>query len=324
MKERTISTKFLTSVWSRLTSLAKDNGKCHVAVAYFGQGASQMLPLRAGSTLVVNMSLRTVEEGSTSPAEVGKMLKRRVAVYTCKKLHAKVFVMGDRAIVGSSNASLPSRSSLIEAALETNDPTAVQKCTAFVKQHCSTKVNPKDVEKLLPFYNPSGGGGKRNSSTGQQLTFPPFWAVALSRVDWDEEDTQQADKARPLAENDLGDPKKYRLDEFCWTGHDLRARLSEKDLIVQVMTENDRSVKVHPPSEVIRIQQYHVGKSPRMIVFLRVPRRSSVDLKRLGKLIDAPIKSIKKLRRVRLLKNQKLITEFASHWGINAGMGRSE
>lgn len=49
-------------VWASITKAAKAAAtKAHVAVAYSGTGASRLLPLRAGSTLVVDMSTSAVK-----------------------------------------------------------------------------------------------------------------------------------------------------------------------------------------------------------------------------------------------------------------------
>ena len=318
-----MATKLLSAVWPRITSLVTKNRKrCHVAVAYFGQGASKMLPLPAGSTLVVNMSVRSVKEGSTCPAEIANMLNRDVVVYSCNNLHAKVFVIGDRAIVGSSNVSKGSRDTLIEAAVETTDSQTVRSCMHFIDQNCRKRLSWEDVERLSPLYKPPRGGGLASNLQGPNEGIRPLWAVGLSRVDWDEEDTRQADKARPLAKMDLGNAKLFRLEEFCWTGHDLRGRLSETDWVMQVLTEQDKKVIVHPPSEVIRVVQYHVGTSPRMIVFLRQPRRRTINIKLLTKQIEAPTKVLKKLKRVRLLKNQKLVGELLGLWRLSMQNGQ--
>ena len=58
-------------IWQSLTSSAK---KCRkpsfVAVAYFGKGASKLLPLRPNSRLVVDASENAVKSGQTCPAEL--------------------------------------------------------------------------------------------------------------------------------------------------------------------------------------------------------------------------------------------------------------
>lgn len=54
--------------------------RCAVAVAYFSEGASSLLPLAKGSRLVVNASERCVASGQTCPADLIKLVERGVAV----------------------------------------------------------------------------------------------------------------------------------------------------------------------------------------------------------------------------------------------------
>ena len=82
-------------IWPQLTRAARGSRQhCAVAVAYFGKGASRLLPLAKGSRLVVDASERSVASGQTCPADLIKLVKRGVAVYGVPNLHAKVFVLG--------------------------------------------------------------------------------------------------------------------------------------------------------------------------------------------------------------------------------------
>jgi hypothetical protein len=79
-------------VWDHITGLVKKQPtKCSVAVAYFGSGASKLLPLKKGSILVVDMSERAVRSGQTKPSEVLKLINVGVETHTVDNLHAKVF-----------------------------------------------------------------------------------------------------------------------------------------------------------------------------------------------------------------------------------------
>jgi len=49
-----------------------------MAVAYFGKGASRLLPLTAGSRLVVDASECAVASGQTCPADLIKLVARGV------------------------------------------------------------------------------------------------------------------------------------------------------------------------------------------------------------------------------------------------------
>src|ERR1019366_9999502 len=102
-----MSTVFVSdNIWPQLTTAVRDSRqRCAVAVAYFGKGASNLLPLAQGSRLVVDASERAVASGQTCPADLFKLLKRGVTIYSVPNLHAKVFVLGRAAYIGSANVS---------------------------------------------------------------------------------------------------------------------------------------------------------------------------------------------------------------------------
>src|SRR2546425_10788135 len=92
-------------LWHRITSLVSRSHRNYVAVAYLGPLATELLPLNKGDMLVVDMSVRAAKSSQTDPREVRKYKEKGVKVYSCQNLHAKVFVLGKKAVVGSSNVS---------------------------------------------------------------------------------------------------------------------------------------------------------------------------------------------------------------------------
>src|SRR5438034_685318 len=123
-----MSTAFVSKgIWPQLTKAVRGSRqRCAVAVAYCGAGASRLLPLPKGSRLVVDASERSVASGQTCPADLIKIVKHGVAVYSVPNLHAKVFVLGRAAYIGSANVSSRSASQLIEAVIRTTEPSAVR------------------------------------------------------------------------------------------------------------------------------------------------------------------------------------------------------
>jgi hypothetical protein len=73
-----MTAQFITrGVWKSITASAKAARKpALVAVAYFGQGASKLMPLPAGSRLVVDASEGAVKSGQTLPADLVRIQKR--------------------------------------------------------------------------------------------------------------------------------------------------------------------------------------------------------------------------------------------------------
>jgi phospholipase D-like protein len=104
-------------IWSRITSLTNKSTRNHVAVAYLSPLATGLLPLKKDDVLVVDMSIRAAKSSQTDPREIRKYKKAGVRVYWTPKLHAKVFVLGDKVVVGSTNVSKKSNEYLQEAAI---------------------------------------------------------------------------------------------------------------------------------------------------------------------------------------------------------------
>src|SRR5687767_9700953 len=109
--------KFLApSAWNDITIAAKSmKDPAFVAVAYFSARGDTLLPLRKGSTLVVDASVETVSIGATCPTALRRLLNRGVEIYSVRNLHAKLFVFGKSVFIGSTNASTMSEKYLLEA-----------------------------------------------------------------------------------------------------------------------------------------------------------------------------------------------------------------
>ncbi len=121
-------------VWSTITAAVErtPKGERCVAVAYLGADARRLLPLSGGDTLVVDCSERTAAAGQTNPAVVREYIKTGINVYWCDNLHAKVYVLGDKAIVGSPNISSTSEGVLTEAIAVIRERRAIDQARKFV------------------------------------------------------------------------------------------------------------------------------------------------------------------------------------------------
>src|SRR6266566_1106224 len=97
------TTLVASGIWGKITKAASASAaSANVAVAYFGARASELLPLKQGSRLVVDFSERAVKSGQTCPADILKLIRAGVDVYNVPNLHAKVFVFRNRAFIGST------------------------------------------------------------------------------------------------------------------------------------------------------------------------------------------------------------------------------
>jgi hypothetical protein len=299
------------TAWERITKLARQTSSAKVAVAYLGQGGSNLLPLKPGSVLVVDLSKAAVRSGQTCPDEIIRLLRKGVEVHSCSNLHAKVFVFGRRAVVGSTNASRNSEQALIEAVVETTEPEVVQSCKAFVDSLRGEHVDLDYARRLAKIYNPPKFAGNAASRTPRHS---PLWAVPLVLVDWEAEDNEVFERNKTAAEKKLKDQKRFRLDTYLWTGGGFRRPLQVGELILQVIKEAPGRVMLTPASRVILIRRYKTAKEERMMVFLRTPkvrRKKLADVKhRLG---DTG-KVLRRLKNPRLIKARQAVHDILQLW----------
>jgi PLD-like domain len=148
-------TRFLSDdAWATISELARNAKSRHAAVAYIGSDALDMLPLGKDDTLIVDLSDGTVKSGSTNPSVIRRYYQKGVQVFSCQGLHAKVFVFGNKAVIGSTNVSSNSRDVLTEAAVVTSDPSIVASCRQFIKeiQEQLIPLNDKQIQQSEKLY----------------------------------------------------------------------------------------------------------------------------------------------------------------------------
>ena len=170
-----------TKIWPEITSLVKKGQKNRVAVAFMSKGAKKLLPLHPGDTLVIDMSRERVKTGATNPFAVREFFEDGVLVFSCRGLHAKVFVLGNRAVVGSTNVSSLANLVLDEAALSTNEKSIVKAAGKFIEQLVDqegtlpvTELMLKKLEKEFSETGWHGGGGSADEDKES-------WSLAMMK-----------------------------------------------------------------------------------------------------------------------------------------------
>lgn len=297
--------------WTQITALAQKESSAKVAVAYFGQGASRLLPLKEGSVLVADLSQSAVRSGQSCPQEIIKLIRKGVEVHSCSNLHAKVFAFGRRAIIGSMNVSANSAHSLIEAGIETTDPEVVRSCKDFVDSLRGEHVDLDYACRLAKIYKPPKFSGVKKNATPSH---PPFWAVPLEHSEWETEDDEVFEKYEEVARKKLKDQERFDLDKYQWTGGGFRRPLHVGDLVVQVTKEIPKKIMLSPVSRVVLIQRYRVGGEDRMIVFLQSPKLRRKNLKDVKERIGNAASLLKKLANPRLIRNRKSVHQLLQLW----------
>jgi hypothetical protein len=165
------SVQFLSGrqVWAELKQRsAKTKGRIEAAVAYFGKDGATLLTLKAGDTLLVDMSLRAVRQGVTDPREVKKLIRRGVEVFSREELHAKFYIIEGSLICGSANVSTRSSMALDEAAIVTHDPSVVRRARAYLNSMCSEPVSDLYLEQCIKEYQPPWFTAARGGQIGKR------------------------------------------------------------------------------------------------------------------------------------------------------------
>jgi hypothetical protein len=283
-----VTTTLLTDrIWPTLTAAASKGTKPAVAVAYFGQGAAKLLPLQKGSQIVVDASENAVKSGQTCPAELIKLFKRGVRVYSRKNLHAKVFVFGTKAFVGSANVSRYSANTLREAIVVTTDRSAVTAARKFVREMCVQEIGPEMLTQLAKLYRPPrlpGGGGRRGPKRlrGNTHDLPRVRLAQLSLEDPPAASEEAQEAGRKLAVRSMHMPRRHQLEDFWWIGN---YRAARGDIVVQVVDEGGAHRIVSPPGTVVKARNWRRGERKLTFIYLEVPKQRRMSLPRLaGKL----------------------------------------
>jgi hypothetical protein len=277
-----VTVGFLTDrIWQTLSAQTKTRAKPLVAVAYFGQGGAKLLPLRNGGRIVVDASEGAVKSGQTCPAELMKLLKRGVQIYSRKNLHAKIFIFGTRMFVGSANVSMHSAHALREAMIITTDKNAVAAARNYIRDLCIQEIGPETLSRLAKIYRPPrlpGGGGKANQRGSTDL---PRVRLAQLRVEDPPTDSEGARQAgRKVAQKRMRMPRRHELEEFWYRG---MCPIDRGDIVVQVSDEGAGQRMVSPPGTVVNARRWRKGRRKLTFFYVELPARRRISLARLAK-----------------------------------------
>jgi hypothetical protein len=272
-----VSITFISQdIWPQLTKAARSSRyRSAVAVAYFGKGASRLLPLAKGSRLVVDASERSVSSGQTCPADLITLVKRGVAVYSVSNLHAKVFVLGKAAYIGSANVSSRSSSQLVEALIRTTEVRSVRAARQFVNSHCLHELTPTVLGRLAKLYRPPrlpGGPPARRvmKDTSRAPTLPRLLLAQLDLQDWSERDQTLHDSALVVARKRREHPRSFELDSFRWPGS---CQYQRNDMVIQVIDEGRGRILVTSPGTVLHVRTRRGAKRHVSFIYLERPAR---------------------------------------------------
>lgn len=261
--------------WDELTRVSKLQGPRYAAFAFIGADAPEMLALEEGDVLVCNASEGAIRNGATNPLALKEFLDRRVQLYSCGSLHAKILAVRNSAAVGSANASRSSSLSL-EAVVVSNEREFISDARRMVKKatEAGTEIN-EDYLTTAANWIP-----KKNSGLPQivGVTTPParedvfipepggrYWLA----VEWHEEYSDEEDAvARSIRSSKEARQfkTKFKLDTYL-VGSDSRAEPGDVFILVH-MNDEGQLAQVWEPAKVVGSRQIP-GKSPSTMYLLR-------------------------------------------------------
>lgn len=268
-------TSFLTDgLWERVTALSKKASRRHVAVAWLARGASELLHLDDGDTLVVNMSDASVKTGCTDPREVASYLDRGVRVFSVENLHAKVFVFDETVVVGSSNVSNHSARDLVEAAIEIVDGKVRAGILRWIRSLALAPVTPELAKAKLTLYKPPAWGRGRVTTRPRgrskaTVDVGRLWIVNTQprkRTSPREEALleTQAEDAKDL----LADTTSYSVETIRYHAGSRFARGARLGDLVVVIHSDGPSIEVYPPARFLMGRRYTSDGAKRIGVHL--------------------------------------------------------
>jgi hypothetical protein len=305
--------EFITEgLWQEITRSAKKSKKpSRVAVAYFAEGASRLLPLAQNSRLVVDASDGAVSSGQTCPFDLDKLMKRGVSIYSVQNLHAKVYVFDRVAYVGSANASNRSATQLVEVAVRTFDPKIIKSANKFIQSLSVAEITPKAIERLKRIYKrprvpKNRQGHQKSRSKNVRPEIPRLFIAQTEPTDWSKKEEEQFDAGLAVAKSLQKYPNKYELEGWKHTGRCIYRR---GDQIIQVFQDESGRQMVSSPGYVRLVRHY--PKITYVYLELRAsPRRS---IKTLAKTFNRNL--VIKLKKTNgLVRNFEIASELLTYW----------
>ena len=266
------------------TTAEKSRRPGYVAVAFFGQGAAKLLPLPEGSRLVVNAGERTVKAGLTCPAELKKLVNKGVRVYSIDNLHAKVFVLGNTAFIGSANVSRLSANTHVEAMLATTESGAVEDARQFVRDLCLHELGPEELDRLQAMYRPPRfpGNGRARRSQGKRNGEPELRRVLLAQLKLipPPEGSESAEESgRKVAEKRQKHPRRHILEDFWHFG---KCPYRRGDTVVQILNDGNGRRMISPPGNVVHTRKWARGTKKCTFIYVELQKRRRMALDRLA------------------------------------------
>jgi hypothetical protein len=251
-----------------------------------------------------------------NPKEVVTFIKRGVEVHSVANLHAKVYVFGRTAFVGSSNVSASSEDALIEAGCEVTSIDVVHECRVFVQSLRGDIVELKFARMLVPFWRPPRTPYRATPlRTSHRVRQSDLVAVSLKEIEYDAVDESAKDRAHRSAQGKVRDRERFRLDDFRWGGR-VPKTLRVGSRVLMCTARPGGITEITAPARLIEIRRYRSSRGAgRAIIVVELRKHlrdkpKSMVLKALG----ADGRPLRSLRGTTLLRNRALVYKLGQLW----------
>ena len=229
--------QFLTTkLWKRIAVCARRAQRKRAAIAYVTKDIP--LAFSSGDTLIVDASDAAISSGQTSAKVLARLHRRGVQLYNYSPLHSKVVVLDGTVFVSSANLSESSQDTLLEAGLETDDPTVVAQAIGFIESLAeqSERLNAKSIARIAKIPVKKNLHPKRKGKASKKLKLPSdprTWLLGVHLVEYpkDPAEIRRIAKGEKAATKLLDNPKSetswvrfgktYRVSKCTRRGHSL-------------------------------------------------------------------------------------------------------
>lgn len=246
-------------LWQRLKQLGRTAWRRIAAVAFFSN--SNLVRFRKGDMLIVDATDDCIKSSATTVKALAAAVRRGASVFSLPNLHAKVFVFDRVSVIGSANISTNS-SSLVEAALVTDDPATVSQAKALLEslKGMATPVNGAFLKRIgkLPVRRRAAGELRRRKKPKVGRLGKRTWLVGVRELKEDAfpKEKERADAGEKVARKEITG-QRSDVSWVRWTGRSQFGRKAAKgDSVIEVWTFLDkRTVEVRRAAPVLLKQK---------------------------------------------------------------------
>jgi hypothetical protein len=173
------------NLWKRIGQASKKAKTKRAAIAYVTKDLP--LALRSNDTLVIDGSDAAIGSGQTSAKVLAQLRRRGVHLYSYGPLHSKVVVLDGIVFASSANLSDSSQRMLLEAGLETDNPTAVSQAIAFIESPAeqSDLIDGKFIARIEKIPVKNNWHPRATGKPPKKLTIPDdpkTWLIGLHSI----------------------------------------------------------------------------------------------------------------------------------------------